>query len=139
MRQSSIPQEAPKEQPSVTPFSEERPAIPPLSEELPPASPLPEVPPSVELPVEEVLPIDLELSKAPEVSLETPEPSEPLREAPEVPAAEELPIAAAAALYSNGPNDANGVHDVASSSRQPGSVAVAWSRLLTWLIAVRRG
>lgn len=136
MRQSSIPQEAPKEQPSVTPFSEERPAIPPLSEELPPASPLPEAPPSVELPVEEVLPIDLELSKAPEVSLETPEPSEPLREAPEVPAVEELPVAAAALHFNslNDPNDANGARDGASSSRQPGSVAVAWSRLLTWLI-----
>ena len=135
MRQSSIPQEASKEQPSVMPLSEVQPSADLLSEELP----LPEVPPSVELPVEEVLPIDLELSKAPEVSLETPEPSEPLWEAPEAPAVEELPVAAAA-LHSNGsngpkdPSDANGAHDGASSSRQPGSVAVAWSRLLTWLI-----
>ena len=133
MRQSSIPQEASKEQPSVTPLSEERPAIPPLSEELPPASPLPEAPPSVETPVEEVS-IDLGLPKAPEVSLETPGPSETLRETPEEPAVEELPVAAAAALHSNGFNGPNDARDGASSSRQAGPVAVAWSRLLTWLI-----
>ena len=132
MRQSSIPQEASKEQPSVMPLSEVQPSADLLSEELP----LPEVPPSVELPVEEVLPIDLELPKAPEVSLETPGPSETLREAPEEePAVEELPVAAAVAFHpdnSDGPNEAR---DGASSSRQAGPVAVAWSRLLTWLIA----
>ena len=141
MRQGPIPIEASKEQPSVTPLSEERPSVPPLSEELPPASPLPEAPPSFGLSVEETeeASIDPALPKASEGPLEVPEPSEPLWEAPEAPAVEELPVAAAA-LHSNGsngpkdPSDANGAHDGASSSRQPGSVAVAWSRLLTWLI-----
>lgn len=130
MRQSSIPQEASKEQPSVTPLSEVQPSADLLSEELP----LPEAPPSVETPVEEV-PIDLGLPKAPEVSLEASEPSEPLRETPGEPAVEELPVAAAAALHSNGFNGPNDARDGASSSRQAGPVAVAWSRLLTWLIA----
>ena len=130
MRQSSIPQEASKEQPSVTPLSEVQPSADLLSEELP----LPEASPSVETPVEEV-PIDLELPKGPEVSLEASEPSESLRETPEEPAVEELPVAAAAALHSNGFNGPNDARDGASLSRQAGPVAVAWSRLLTWLIA----
>ena len=138
MRQGPIPQEAPKEQPSVTPLSEERPSVPPLSEELPPASPLPEAPPSFGLSVEETeeAPIDPALPKVSEGPLEVPEPSEPLWEAPEAPAVEELPVAAAALHFNslNDPNDANGARDGVSSSRQPGSVAVAWSRLLTWLI-----
>ena len=127
MRQSSIPQEASKEQPSVTPLSEVQPSADLLSEELP----LPEAPPSVETPVEEV-PIDLGLPKAPEVSLEASEPSEPLRETPGEPAVEELPVAAAAAFH---PDNPDGPNDDVSSSRQAGPVAVAWSRLLTWLIA----
>lgn len=131
MRQGPIPREASKEQPSVTPLSEVQPSADLLSEELPLAPPLPEAPPPVELPVGEA-PIDLDLPKVPEVSLEAPEPSESLRETPEEPTVEELPVAAAAAFH---PDNPDGPNDDVSLSRQPGSVAAAWSRLLTWLIA----
>lgn len=134
MRQGPIPQEASKEQPSVTPLSEAQPSADLLSEELPPAPPLSEAPLPVELPTEEA-PIDLDLPKGPEVSLEAPEPSEPLRETPGEPAVEEPPIAAAAAFPPDNPDGPNDARDDVSLSRQPGPVAVAWSRLITWLIA----